>query len=58
MALPTDNGGNGGTSPARIPENEWPGTYRDAVEGLTDEQKWPLKQVPQAPAPTPFRIGG
>ncbi len=56
MGLPSNEGSGSGAP--RIPDNEHKGTYRDPVEGLSDDQRWPLKQLPQAPAPAPFRIGG
>ena len=34
------------------------GTYKDAVDELTPEQKSPLVNFPQAPDPAPFTIKG
>lgn len=46
------------SSMPRVPENEWKGTYKDNVADLPDDKRLPLKQLPQGPAPSPFRIGG
>ena len=33
------------------------GTYKDPVESMTTDEKLPLKQMPQAPDPAPFKFG-
>ena len=34
------------------------GTYKDAVEGVPTDDRLPTAQMPKAPDPSPFKIGG
>jgi hypothetical protein len=33
------------------------GRYADPVDGLSEDRKYPLKQFPMGPDPTPFDLG-
>jgi hypothetical protein len=42
-------------------ENEKPEDtrkYKDNVEGMSEDKRWPTGAMPKAPDPSPFKVGG